>query len=321
MRSASRPIKTQGHEMMVRSRNTRLTHFSQSNVADVETCAGRNSEAKIVRTLNLNCARSPICSLLLGLLLMGMSASAVNSADLGMGGLSNPFSPWVFMPCFQAEAKLSPILIYIGSGTLTTAGQSKLSLRDDLGLTSPAVCLDAMVRLQAGAFSCRIHYEPRAFIINSHVQNNPLVSSRADLEYSGARLGVDLDLVRKRTSRVGLDLDYQFYKPVFTQTTFPQAAAQVAGDNPFTMGAHAVYNPITNLWGISGILEIRGRWSLSGASVTDMDASLGVKSPETVLGSVALKSGYRRTAIEFNDGPNSFETVLSGWFGELAYYY
>jgi hypothetical protein len=128
-------------------------------------------------------------------------------------------------------------------------------------------------------------------------------------------------LVRKRTSRVGIDMDYQFYRPVFTQTIHPQAAAQVIGDNPFTMGAHAVYNPITNLWGISGIFEIRGRWSLSGASVTDMDASIGVKSPETVLGSVALKSGYRRTAIDFNDNQNNFETVLSGWFGELAYYY
>jgi hypothetical protein len=116
-------------------------------------------------------------------------------------------------------------------------------------------------------------------------------------------------------------MDYQFYKPVFTQTIYPQAATQVIGDNPFTMGAHAVYNPIRNLWGMSGILEIRGRWSVSGASITDMDASIGVKSPETVLGIVALKSGYRRTAIEFADTQNNFETVLSGWFGELAYYY
>ena len=116
-------------------------------------------------------------------------------------------------------------------------------------------------------------------------------------------------------------MDYQFYRPVFTQTIRPQAAVQLIGANPFTMGAHAVYNPITNLWGMSGILEIRGRWSLSGASVTDMDASIGVKSPETVLGSVALKSGYRRTAIEFTDSQTNFETALSGWFGELAYYY
>ena len=320
MKNASRAVEIQGHKMMVRSRNIRLAHFLRSSPADSENCAGRNSELKVVGTLNSSCVRSPVCSLLLGLLLLGMSASAASAIDLGMKGLSNPFSPLVFPPCFQAETKVTPIWMFVGNGALTTAGQGALSLRDDFGLTSGHIFLDAMVRLQAGAFSCRLHYEPRGFIINSQVQNNPL-TGRVDFEYSGVRIGGDLDLVRKRTSRVGIDMDYQFYKPVFTQTIFPQAAAQVIGDNPFTMGAHAVYNPITNLWGMSGILEIRGRWSLSGASVTDMDASIGVKSPETVLGSVALKSGYRRTAIEFADNQNNFEAVLSGWFGELAYYY
>gem|GEM_PF-380524 len=321
MRNASQAVKIRSHKMAVASSNTRLTHFLRSSPAHFETSCGRNFEPNAVRTLYRNCARASVCLLLLGLLLMGMSASAADAADLGMRGLSDVFSPLVFPPCFQAETKATPIWMFVGSGALTTAGQGPLSLRDDFGLTRGHIFLDTMVRLQAGAFSCRIHYEPRGFIIDSHVQNNPLLTGRADLEYSGVRIGVDLDLVRKRTSRVGIDVDYQFYKPVFTQTIHPQAAAQVIGDNPFTMGAHAVYNPITNLWGMSGILEIRGRWSLSGASVTDMDASIGVKSPETVLGSVALKSGYRRTAIEFTDNQNNFETALSGWFGELAYYY
>ena len=322
MRSASRAIKIQSHKMMVRSRNIRFAHFLQSGPSDFETCAGRNSEPKIVQTLNRSCARASVCSLLLGLILMGMSVSAANPADLlGMKGLSDVFSPLVYPPCFQAETKVTPVLMFLGSGTLTTAGQGTLSLREDFGLTRAAVLLDTMVRLQVGAFSTRVHYEPRGFTINRGVQNNPLVTGRAELEYTGVRIGGDLDLVRKRTSRVGLNMDYQFYAPVFTQTIFPQAAVKVIGDNPFTMGAHAVYNPITNLWGISGILEIRGRWSVSGASVTDVDASIGAKSPETVLGSVAVKSGYRRTAIEFADTQNNFETVLSGWFGELAYYY
>ena len=306
---------------MVRSRNIRLTHFLPISPSDFEICEGRNSERKVIRTLTRCCSRASVCSLLLGLLLMGMSACAAGAADLGMRGLTDVFSPLIFPPYFRGETKVTPIWTFLGNSTLTTAGQGTLSLREDLGLTRTAIFLDTMVRLQAGAFSLRIHYEPRGFASSSSVQNNPLVTGRADLEYSGVRLGVDLDLIRKRTSRVGMDMDYQFYRPVFTQTIFPQAAVQVSGDNPLTMGAHAVYNPITNLWGISGILEIRGRWSLSGASVTDMDASIGAKSPETVLGSVALKSGYRRTAIEFTDSRNNFETVLSGWFGELAYYY
>lgn len=321
MRSASRAIKIQSQKMMVRSRNIRLTHFLRNGPSDFEICAGRNSERKVIRTFTRCCARASVCSLLLGLLLIGMSPYAAGAADFGMKGLSDVFSPLVFPPCFRAETKVTPMWMFLGDGTLTTAGQGTLSLREDLGLTRTAIFLDTMVRLQAGAFSCRIHYEPRGFTSNRPVQNNPLVAGRADLDYSGVRVGVDLDLVRKRTSRVGIDMDYQFYRPVFTQTISPQAAVQVSGDNPFTMGAHAVYNPITNLWGLSGILEIGGRWTLVGASVTDMDASIGVKSPETVLGSVALKSGYRRTAIEFTDSQNNFETVLSGWFGELAYYY
>ncbi len=308
--------------MMVRSRNIRLTHFLRSGPPDIETCAGRDSESKIVRAFSSSCTRRSVCSLLLGLLLTCIGASAVNSADfLGMKGLSDAYSPFVFPPCFQAETKITPVLMFLGSGTLTTAGQSTLSLREDFGLNRGAVFLDSMVRLQVGAFSTRVHYEPRGFTSYISVQNSPQVTGRTELEYSGVRIGGDLDLVRKRTSRVGLDMDYQFYGPVFTQTIFPQAVVKAVGENPLTIGAHAVYNPVTNLWGISGIFEIRGRWSVTGASVADMDASIGVKSPETVLGSVALKSGYRRTAIEFTDGQGNFETVLSGWFGELAYYY
>jgi hypothetical protein len=319
MRNASPAVKIQGHKTVVRSQNIRLPHLLQSSPS--EPRAGRNSEPKVVRTLDNSCLRSSLRSLFLGLLLMGMSVSAVSAVDLGMRGLTNPFSPLVFPPCFQGEAKVAPIWMFVGSGSLNTVGQGELNLRDDFGLTGGRLFLDAMIRLQAGAFSLRVYYEPRAFTIDSHVQNNPQLTGRTEFEYSGVRIGGDLDLVRKRTSRVGIDMDYQFYRPVFTQTIRPQAAAQVIGDNPLTMGAHAVYNPITNLWGISGIFEIRGRWSVSGASIADMDASIGVKSPETVLGSVALKSGYRRTAIEFNDNQNNFETVLSGWFGELAYYY
>ena len=264
MRSASRAIKIQSQKMMVRSRNIRLTHFLRSGPSDFEICAGRNSERKVMRTFTRCCARASVCSLLLGLLLIGMSPYAAGAADLGMRGLSDVFSPLVFPPCFRAETKVTPMWMFFGDGTLTTAGQGTLSLREDLGLTRTAIFLDTMVRLQAGAFSCRIHYEPRGVTSNRPVQNNPLVAGRADLDYSGLRVGVDLDLVRKRTSRVGIDMDYQFYRPVFTQTISPQAAVQVSGGNPFTMGAHAVYNPITNLWGLSGILEIRGRWIWSG---------------------------------------------------------
>ncbi len=273
------------------------------------------------RNLRSRCTLFTIAILYLSLIFHFIGASTVAAADLGLGGLADTLSPLVYPPCFQAEAKVTPVWVYVATGSLTAPGQGSLSLRDDFGLSRGALFLDTMVRLQAGALSFRAHYEPRAFIAYPRVPDNPTITGRTDFEYSGVRLGGDLDLVRSKTSRIGLDLDYQLYVPTFTQTIRPAAAVIVAGDNPFTLGAHAVYNPVRNLWGISGIFEIRGRWTVSGASITDMDASLGVKSPETVLGSVALKSGYRRTAIEFNDSQTTFDTVLSGWFGELAYYY
>jgi hypothetical protein len=217
-----------------------------------------------------------VCIISLSFIFPFAGESIVGATDFGIGGLADSLSPLVYPPCFQAETKVTPIWMFVASGTLTTPGQGTLTLREDFGLSRGALFLDTMVRLQAGALSVRVHYEPRAFIATPGVLDNPTVIGRTDLEYSGVRLGGDLDLVRSKTSRVGLDLDYQFYAPMFTQTVRTPAAISVVGENPFTLGAHAVYNPVRNLWGISGIFEIHGRWTVSGASVTDMDASLGV---------------------------------------------
>lgn len=299
--------------MTSKSRNLELSSFFIIKSGSYNPSSDRNIQG--------HCARLALGIIFSSLIFLFACVSTVPATDFGIGGLADSLSPLVYPPCFQAETKVTPIWMFVGSGTLTAPGQGTWTLREDFGLSRSALFLDTMVRLQAGALSVRVHYEPRGFIANLGVPENPIVTGRTDLEYSGVRLGGDFDLVRSKTSRVGLDLDYQCYAPMFTQTVQLQAPISVVGENPLTLGAHAVYNPIRNLWGISGIFEIRGRWTISGASVTDMDASLGLKSPETVLGSVALKSGYRRTAIEFNDSHNNFETVLSGWFGELAYYY
>jgi hypothetical protein len=79
------------------------------------------------------------------------------------------------------------------------------------------------------------------------------------------------------------------------------------------------------------VAEARARWPIAGTQVTDWEVSLGLKTPETILGTTALKGGYRRTSIEFNDHrhqhwnnvtvPTNLNVVLGGWFVELAYYY
>jgi len=279
----------------------------------------RHSKPRIDRISRLRMRIIILSWILVSLALSGMSVSS--AADLGIASLVDNCNPLLFMPCFRAEATVTPIWVSVTSGKLTTAGQGISNLRDDLGLNRGALFLDTMVRLQFGPLSGRVYYEQRGLIGYVRVPNNPLVTARADFEYSGVGLGADLDLVRNNISRVGLNMDYQFYVPTFTQGILPLVPPVVAGENPLTIGAHAVYNPIRNFYGISGIFDIRARWSVSGATVNDAQASVGLKSPETVLGSVALKGGYRRTSIELTDAISNFEAVLSGWFGELAYYY
>jgi hypothetical protein len=241
--------------------------------------------------------------------------------DWGFRGLSDSLSPLVFPPAIRAEARVTPIWVSIVSGKLTVPPDTTLSLREQFALNSGHVFLDSMGRLQAGSFSVRVHYEPRSFVGKVRSAPDTGISSEARFDFSGARVGGDVDIFQRNLSRVGFNIDYYIYSPIFTQSIRPQLANELIGQEPVTIGFHAIYNPLNNLYGLSGIAEARARWSVGGTTVQDLELAAGVKAPETILGNVALRAGYRRTALEYIDARHTIDAVIAGWFGEVAYYY
>jgi len=165
----------------------------------------------------------------------------------------------------------------------------------------------------------------------TNVPDRPYGEAR--FEYTGLRLGGDLDVVQWGRSRVGVNMDYDLYVPDFrasiNETTRFSPGKQINGTSALTLGVHAVYNPTFNLYGISSVGEVRARWPILGTEITDWEVSAGLKSAETALGSVALRGGYRRTNIEFYDTETyngagvstEFNAAIGGWFGEMVYYY
>jgi hypothetical protein len=253
-------------------------------------------------------------------------------------GLLDPFSPVFSFPRLQAEAQVRLIgtrLLYGKVVIPRVQFQSSWDLKDDFGMGPDALFLDSMVRLQVGRISFRICYNLRDYTGTTpvtYLPNRPFGEARFD--YSGLRLGGDFDVFQWGRSRVGVNLDYDLYVPNFTASLYQAdnpatSGRQINGAAALTLGMHLVYNPTYCLYGISGVAEARARWPVSGAEVSDWEVSAGLKSPETALGSVALRGGYRRTTIEFHDteaynnvgASTEFDAAIGGWFGEMVYYY
>jgi hypothetical protein len=267
-----------------------------------------------------------------GFLLVGVTTSAVAQ---DFHGLLDAFSPFFSFPRLEAEARVTPIWTYLLYGKVSVPGQQLTwDLKDDFALEPNVLFLDSMVRIQIGRLSFRTHYNVRDYKGSTPVTNLPnRPFAEARFDYSGLRLGGDFDVLQWGRSRVGVNMDYDLYSPTFTasinQANPASAGKQISGAAALTLGMHLVYNPTFNLYGISAVGEARARWPISGTEVTDWEVSGGLKSAETALGSVALRSGYRRTSIEFHDtevynnvgASTVFDAAIGGWFGELVYYY
>jgi len=259
--------------------------------------------------------------ILAGVLLLGPVLAPVLAEDIP--GLTNPRSPLVFPPLFRAQLTASPIWLAISSGKVTRAGiPHSWDLEKVFAFPHSGLFLDFMARLQAGRFSVRGYWEPRNFSGERHVHGDPealMASSR--YSYPGVRIGGDMDVAQWNLSRVGLNIDYDLLAPSFEEAIETPEGFKLTGKQPLTIGVHGVYNPGAMWWGISPIFELRARWPAAGAELTEVMIAAGAKAPETVLGSLAWKSGYRHTVIEFTGQRRSFDLTVDGWFSELAYYY
>ena len=250
----------------------------------------------------------------------------------GFSGIVNTLSPLVCSPYFQAEFSLQPVWMRVASGRkeIPDLGLS-WDLRDDFALVDPGLFLDLNFRVQVRRLSFRFHTSIRDLKGTENYQdlrNQPKAEAR--LEYSGVRLGADVDIVQWERSRFGVNIDWDQFSPLFSESIQTHGGSKLVGAPAATFGLHAVYFPPRQFYGVSAVLELRARWPLTGhTTVTDVEISGGLKGPETAIGAVALKLGYRVTSLGFEGGQTynnrpvsvKFRTTLDGVFGELVYYY
>jgi hypothetical protein len=229
--------------------------------------------------------------------------------------IENPFSPLVSFPMLRGEAKVTPIIVSLQNGFFADAANNRRrDLKDFYKITG--------VRFQLGRFSSRTHYERREFF-GERVENG---LADAALDYWGWRQGLDVDIFLGNKSRVGFNMDYSLYGPKFTvfrpdgTNTPPNKLHGPTYSG--TIGAHAVYNPMWNIYGMSVIAEAWAHWPVFGTSLTDYEVSGGLKWPDTVLGSFSVQAGYRWTSINFTEETKgNVNATWDGVFGQIAYYY
>jgi hypothetical protein len=249
-------------------------------------------------------------------------------------GFVDPYSPFVTIPWFQGEVRATPIWMGIESGKNTLPGFGRSwDLRNTLNMTKSYLFLDVMARFQVGPVSLRVHGEQREMVGRTAFHNEPgRARTEPRFEFSGCRVGTDIDFFRRCGARAGINCDYLWYNPIFTESVHTDGGKKLLGDNPWTIGIHAAYTVPRQLFGAWPVFEARMRWPLkiyTSPEITDLELATGLRGPGTVLGALAVRGGYRRTSISFKDSQiysgvptqSNFEAVLTGWFGELVYYY
>jgi hypothetical protein len=228
------------------------------------------------------------------------------------------FSPLVWLPLLEGETKVRVSEVSVISGSLSGPGGGRL--REDFKLTQTQLFVDTMLRLQLSRLSIRGTYAPRDFAATE------LFGVReVRLTYSGLTLGADLDFIQWNRTRVGVNFDYDLFSPQIYYPISLDRSLRIDGQNAGTVGFHVAYNPLTTLYGWSGMVEVRARWPVAGSQVTDWEIAAGMVSPTTVIGAMSLKGGYHNTSLNFRNQLDrevpALDVTYGGWFVELAYYY
>jgi hypothetical protein len=270
-----------------------------------------------------------------------LSFASVQSAGAQNFGWFNAWSPLTWFPTIEGDVKARLIWVNIASGSfsgISVPGSVSEGggLQTTFHMNKEELFLDSMVRFQLSRLSVRVSYEQRDF---AGFRQPGLAEAR--VTYSGLRLGGDFDVIQWNRTRVGIDVDYDFFVPTFFFPLAPPAnrVARFTGPNAMTLGFHAIYNPLRTIFGASPIVEFRARWPIQGTQVTDWEISGGLASASTLMGSFSLKAGYRNTQVadsarEINTAPVTpfdqsrisilsprFDVVFEGWFAEFAFYY
>lgn len=271
--------------------------------------------------------------LLLTLLVVGFAACGPDTEARAQeqGGLWDSLGPLFQFPPLKGEFRVHTTITGIADGNhvIPRLGLA-WDLKDDFGLDSANTFVDVMLRIQVGLLSARVQSYVRDFAGFRHVLGNPAFgTAEARFSHSCFRFGGDFDLYQWGDSRVGLDIDYDLLGPSFTESVYTLGGKSISGEPPVTGGFHIYWNPRRYFFGVTGVLEGRARWPLSGAEVTEWEVSAGVRSVETAIGSMTVKGGYRRTDLRFYDSQlysglevsTRFDACFYGWFADLVYNY
>lgn len=215
------------------------------------------------------------------------------AVDKDQPGIANPAAPMVGPFCFSAEASIRPMWL-----TLTSAQYRdpilglSLDLARDLGFVERGWILAAMGRFQFGRFSGRIQYEANL---------NAIKGANGYLDWPDMQYGADIDLIQNKGLRAGIDFDMYRFGPNFSFGLPDGRSGLVRADIPVTMGVHAAYNPY-GYTGLSSSVEARVRWPIgAGARITEAEIAAGIKAPTTIIGTSAVRGGWRYLELSFGD--------------------
>lgn len=188
-----------------------------------------------------------------------------------------------------------------------------LHLERDLGFDDRFTLIEVMARAQAASLSVRAHYESPLSTFKSRLGH---------LDWPPFRTGLDLDLVSRRSWRFGINADVYWERPEFGGILPIVGSRFITWNRPVTAGIHAAFNP-PGWGGLAPSFDSRARWPLTDSSrVTEFEVAGGLSTPQTVLGSTAIRGGWRYTRIELrNSDPAELDLTWSGIFGELVYFY
>lgn len=229
-----------------------------------------------------------------------------------MPGIMNPCTPYIAPPILRGEVRFRPIFIGL-EGTVqdTETGVSRDFLKE-LGYVNQGILFETMVRAQIGRVSLRAHYD-------SYIRTFRGSDSR--LDWPEFRLGGELDLWYTEPIRFGFDMDFYATRPSFKLDDPVLGRIFIESPRPATVGAHIALNPVS-IGRLSVSMEGRARRCIrTGTRINEYEIAAGLKTPETVLGTVALRGGFRYSDIGLEYDIHRVDAKWSGFFGELVYQY
>jgi hypothetical protein len=228
-------------------------------------------------------------------------------------GAATPAYPFLHMPRFEGEVRITPLFYNLEDAKfLSPQDGLALDLKKDLGFVDQATLVEFTGRLQFNRLSVRASYD-------SYLRT--LRGNNGNFTWPDLRVGMDLDLIQRPNTKLGIDMDACWQRPTFSVASPIFGDILVVGPRPVTFGIHGWYNPEC-IPIISPILELRYRWPIrTGTKIYEFEAAAGFKLPRTVLGDSGLRAGWRRTAITFDSAGHSVDITLSGIFVEYVFYH